>query len=79
MTDYHPIPCKTYAELEVAIVHGTRLRVGWREVDGARHLESLLPVDLQTRNHEEYLIARRTTDREAVEIRLDRIDRFVPL
>ena len=79
MTDYHPISCETYAELEVAIVHGTRLRVGWHELDGSQHLESLLPVDLQTRNHEEYLIAHRPTGREAIEIRLDRIDRFTPL
>jgi transcriptional antiterminator Rof (Rho-off) len=78
MTDYHPIPCGTYAELEVAILHQVRLRVAWRSPDGVRHLETLLPRDLNTRNHEEYLLAEDARG-ETLEIRLDRIARFQPM
>ena len=78
MSDYHPIGCENYAALEIAIVQGTRLRVGWQSPDGRWHIEPLLPVDLRTREHEEFLIAQRCVGRP-LEIRLDRIRRFAPL
>ncbi|MDN3516908.1 transcriptional antiterminator, Rof [Aquisalimonas lutea] len=78
MSDYHPIACETYAALEIAIVQGTRLRMGWQSPDGHWHLEALLPVDLRSRDHAEFLIAQRSVGRP-LEIRLDRIRRFRPL
>lgn len=78
MSRYHPIPCETYAELEVAILHQVRLRVAWRSVNGAMHVQRLTPKDLNTRNHEEFLLAE-DDNGEAVEIRLDRIRRFEAL
>lgn len=78
MTDYRPIPCETYAELEVAILHQVRLRIAWRDAGGERHLETLTPRDLNTREHEEYLRADNGQGR-SLEIRLDRITRFEPL
>lgn len=78
MTDYRPIPCETYAELEVAILHQLKLRVAWREPEGERHLETLTPRDLNTRNHEEYLLVEDGRG-ERFEIRLDRITRFEPM
>lgn len=78
MSDYRPIPCQIYAELEVAILHQVRLRVAWREDDGRQRLEPLRPTDLNTRNHAEYLLARDSQGRD-LEIRLDRITRFEPL
>lgn len=78
MTDYQPIPCRNYAELELAILHRRVLRVGWREVDGHRHLAKLRPLDLFTRDHEEYLVAKDPSGGR-LEIRLDRIIRFVPI
>ncbi|MBA1146732.1 transcriptional antiterminator, Rof [Ectothiorhodospiraceae bacterium WFHF3C12] len=78
MTDYRPIPCETYAELEVSILHQLRLRIAWRDPGGERHLETLTPKDLNTRNHEEFLRAEDGRGR-SLEIRLDRITRFEPL
>lgn len=78
MTDYHPIPCEIYAELEVSILHQLRLRIAWRTPEGERHLETLTPKDLNTRNHEEFLSAVDARGR-TLEIRLDRITRFEPL
>ena len=46
--DYTPISCASYSELELAIMHKQWLRVAWKE-HGADHVESLLPLDLETR------------------------------
>lgn len=78
-TDYRPIPCETYAELEVAIMQGSRLRIAWRDADGQYRLSVLLPLDLRTRLGEEFLVAHVPPRRDELEIRLDRIRRFVPL
>jgi Rho-binding antiterminator len=59
-------------------MHKQGLRVAWRDPDGARHLERLLPIDLQTRDHAEYLIAT-TANGTLTEIRLDRILRTYPV
>ena len=72
MTDYIPIDCSRYNEFELAIMHHTRLRLGWRDAAGLIHVESLLPTDLRTRRSAEYLVAASTTGRE-LEIRLDHI------
>lgn len=75
MTDYQPISCELYAELELAIVRKSLLRVGWRSAEGKERLEQLRPRDLQTRAHEEFLVAEDGQGR-GLEIRLDRIVRF---
>ena len=78
MSDYRPISCQSYAELEVAILHQVSLRVAWLAGDGRQRLEPLRPADLSTRAHEEYLLAEDSLGRQ-LEIRLDRILRFSPL
>ncbi|MCO6441114.1 MAG: transcriptional antiterminator, Rof [Nitrococcus mobilis] len=78
MTDYRPVACKIYAELELAILRRRMLRIGWRDSDGTRRLAALWPRNLVTRSHEEYLIAK-GMDGGRLEIRLDRITRFDPL
>jgi Rho-binding antiterminator len=77
MSDYTPIDCGLYSRYELAILRRQRLRVAWRDPDGACHLETLLPVNLQTREHAEYLLAKTGGD-AALEIRLDRIIRAEP-
>jgi len=73
VTDYQPISCGAYSELELAIMHRERLRLTW--VDGnVIHDEVLRPVDLQTRNHEEFLLCE-DADGGELSIRLDRIRR----
>jgi Rho-binding antiterminator len=72
MADYTPIDCGLYSEYELAILHGKRLRTSWCQPDGRARVEVLKPRDLQTRNHEEYLIAEKP-DGQQLELRLDYI------
>jgi Rho-binding antiterminator len=71
-TDYTPIDCGSYSEYELAIMHGNRLRLSWRDAEGFPRIGVLVPVDLRTRQGEEFLVA---TDHfgDEREIRLDRI------
>jgi Rho-binding antiterminator len=71
-TDYTPIDCSLYSEYELAIMHGKRLRVSWRDADGPARIEVLVPIDLRTCQGEEFLVVidRHGTERQ---IRLDRI------
>lgn len=71
--DYTPIPCEVYSQFEVAIMHRDILRLHWRDSAGMDHIDRVMPTDLQTRNHGEYLIATDCADGSALEIRLDRI------
>src|SRR5690606_23484249 len=70
-TDYRPISCDVYSELEVAILHRTPLRLAWRDGD-IDHARVVLPVDLETREHQEFLHGRLESG-EPVTLRLDRI------
>ncbi len=72
MTDYTPIDCGLHSEYELAILRGKRLRISWRGADGQHHIDVLKPLDLQTRNREEFLIGE---DRQGqqLELRLDHI------
>ncbi len=78
MSDYRPIDCGLYSRYEVAIMHRDWLKLSWRDAEGMNHLEVLRPVDLETRDGAEYLIAHnRNGDR--FRLRLDRIDRVDPV
>ncbi len=70
---YTPIACGVYSEYEVAILHRETLRLHWRDAHGMDHIERVVPRDLQTRNHCEYLIAEDCADGSMLELRLDRI------
>ena len=71
--DYTPIACGLFSEYEVAIMHGEILRLHWRDASGMDHIDRVLPLDLQTREHCEYLMAEDCADGSRLEIRLDRI------
>lgn len=71
-TDYRPIACGVYSGYEVAVLHRQWLQVHWQDSEGMDHLERLRPIDLQTRNKAEYMIAINVDNRE-YSIRLDRI------
>lgn len=71
--DYRPIDCGLYSEYEVAIMHCETLRLRWRDSKGMDHIDRVVPTDLQTRNHCEYLIATDCADDSRLDIRLDRI------
>lgn len=68
---YVPISCEIYSEYELAILRRQRLRLVWRE-DNILYESVVVPLDLQTQDHQEYLIGRSETG-EAIKIRLDRI------
>lgn len=70
--DYTPIPCGLYSEYEVAILQRQRLRLQWRDANGIDHIDRVVPTDLQTRNHCEYLIAE-NHEGAKLQLRLDRI------
>ncbi|MFQ5759336.1 MAG: Rho-binding antiterminator [Acidiferrobacterales bacterium] len=70
MTDYIPIPCSQYDRYEVAIMHRRRLRLRWH-ADNVVYRHIVKPIDLQTRNGEEFLICRKRG--ETFPIRLDQI------
>ena len=72
-SDYTPIACGLYSEYEVAIMHREILRLHWRDGEGMDHIDRVIPLDLQTRNHCEYLLAEDCADASRLEIRLDRI------
>ena len=69
---YTPIDCGVYSEYEVAILHRQRMRVSWRDEDGAEHTEGVVPQDLKTEDKREYLIAA-GDDGSPRRIRLDHI------
>lgn len=70
MTDYIPIPCSQYDRYEVAIMHRRRLRLTWR-VDNVIYRRIVEPIDLQTRDGEEFLIY--SKGGKTLSIRLDQI------
>jgi Rho-binding antiterminator len=72
MTDYTPIDCAQYSEYELAIMHRQRLRICWQEPGGQLHIDVFTPVDLVTREHEEFLVVN-GGDEQRLELRLDHI------
>jgi transcriptional antiterminator Rof (Rho-off) len=72
MSDYELVSCASHSEYELWIMHGEQLRVRWFDEDGLEHTEVLRPVDLESRQGEEYLVAR-TENNQRRRIRLDKI------
>jgi len=77
MTDYTPIDCDLYSRFELAILQRRTVRISWRDGSQA-HVETLVPVDLATRRHEEFLLAE-AQDGRRLEIRLDHILKMDPV
>ncbi|MCR4301640.1 MAG: hypothetical protein NUV51_08515 [Sulfuricaulis sp.] len=73
---YTPIACGRYSEYELAILRRQMLHLHWH-VDNVHYDQVVLPLDLKTANHEEFLIFRGTTG-TTLTIRLDRILRMEP-
>lgn len=71
---YVPISCELYSRYELAILRGQALRVSWCAACGVHRVEMLMPVDLRTRRHAEFMIARTLEGSRRV-LRLDRIIR----
>lgn len=71
---YVPISCDLHSEYELAILRRQRLRLVWAD-GNVLHDEVVLPLDLKTARHEEYLICHAKDD-TLREIRLDHIRRM---
>lgn len=72
-TGYVPISCDLHSEYELAILRRQWLHLVWADRN-VIHDEVVLPLDLKTAHHEEYLVCR-TKDDTTHEIRLDRVRR----
>jgi Rho-binding antiterminator len=75
MTDYTPIDYGLHSEYELAILQYRKLKLSWSDADGTGHIESVTPVNLLTRHHEEFMIVC-TEHGVEHEIRLDHIKGF---
>ena len=72
-TGYMSISCDLHSECELAILRRQWRRLVWAD-SNAIHDEVVLPLDLKTARHEEYLVCRVKGDTTR-EIRLDRVRR----
>ncbi len=76
--DYQPVDCGFHSELELAIMHDRRLTIRWQQADGAAQQQSLKPIDLITRQHQEFLVYEDEAGQRD-EIRLDNLLQVVSL
>lgn len=74
MSDYTPIDCGLYSGYELAILRRRRLRLSWRVAGGLTRIDTVTPIDLETRRGEEFLVIEQS-DGHRVDVRLDRIVR----
>jgi len=72
MSQYQPIECGQHSEYELAIMRGQSLELVWKTSDGNILKSIVKPVDIFTRQGEEFLLI--MTDQKKVEIRLDQIE-----
>jgi Rho-binding antiterminator len=72
-TEYKPISCANYDQYEIAIMHGSKMRLTW-QVGNVIHDQVVTPLGLRTAHGEEYLTLR-LAGGETMEVRLDRIRR----
>ncbi len=70
--DYTPISCAVHSEYELAILHKQQLHLTWLDADNQQQTAYVIPVDIRTREHQEFLVAD-LPDKTRLEIRLDRI------
>ena len=67
--NYQPISCELYSEYELAIMHGQKIKLVWKE-DGQINIAYVTPLDLRTQEHQEFLIAQ-DHNQQLLRIRLD--------
>jgi transcriptional antiterminator Rof (Rho-off) len=77
VTDYRPVDCDLHSEYELAIMQRNKIMLSWQDIAGSVHIETVLPLDLRTRNGEEFMVFSTGTGTGTEhEIRLDHIRRF---
>ena len=74
---YLPVPCELHSQYELAIMQRQTLKLVWR--DGQQtHISTVAPLDLQTRQGQEFLIAK-DQQGQRLQIRLDYIQQHTRL
>ena len=68
---YTPASCELHSQYELAIMQRQTLRLVWRDPQQT-HISTAIPFDLQTKQGQEFLIAR-DQQGEILQIRLDYI------
>ncbi|MEJ2317652.1 MAG: transcriptional antiterminator, Rof [Gammaproteobacteria bacterium] len=76
MSEYKPVSCDAHSRYELAVMQRTAALVRWQEEDAIREAR-LVPLDVETKNREEFLIAE-DPGQKKLRIRLDRILSFEP-
>jgi len=69
---YQPISCSLHSEYELAIMHGRILKLKWHDENGEVLSKKLKPVEIKTRDKQEFLVAW-DVNNVIYEIRLDKI------
>lgn len=69
---YKPISCDLHSQYELAIMHKNTLCLTWLEEGEAVTKTDITPLDVQTKNKAEFLIAK-TPEQDELVIRLDHI------
>jgi Rho-binding antiterminator len=77
MTDYTPIDCGLHSEYELAIMRRQSLRLAWNDARGTPHIGVYRPLDLHTRDGEEFMVVADADGTES-QIRLDYIMSYNP-
>ena len=70
---YKPISCELHSQYELAIMHKNKLCLTWRKEGEVVTEKDIIPVDVQTKNKAEYLVAKIPKQNALVFIRLDYI------
>lgn len=69
---YQPISCDLHSQYELAIMHKNKLCLSWINEGELNTEENIIPIDVQTKNKAEFLIAK-TSEQNDLSIRLDHI------
>ena len=69
---YKPVSCTTHSEYELAILHKRKLRLRWQDASGEIRTEEVMPIDMITHDHAEYLECTNESN-ETKQLRLDKI------
>ena len=75
---YQAIPCAEYSQYELWIMRQQVLQLAWRDGQGQDYIGLIQPLDLLTRDRQEFLIAMPLNRDDVLHIRLDRILRCKP-
>jgi len=72
-SDYWPIPCASYDQYEIAILHRRRMHLVWED-GNVVYDQVVIPLNLRTTEGQEFLLLKQENG-DTREVRLDHIRR----